>query len=74
MGLEKVDPGMVPLNKQTSRTMWWLTILSKRVHMKCLVLPWRPQSCQFSHKNHLFYPFVIKSLYLSLLCLSAALL
>ena len=31
--------------------------------MKCLVLPWRPESCQFSLKNHLFYPFVIESLY-----------
>ena len=26
------------------------TILSKRVHMKCLVLSWRPESWQFSHK------------------------
>ena len=33
--------------------------LSKRVHMKCMVLPWRPESCQFSHKDDLFYPFVI---------------
>ena len=35
------------------------SILSKRVHMNCLVIPWRPGSCQASHKNHLFYPFVI---------------
>ena len=26
------------------------SISSKRVHMKCLVLSWRPESCQFSHK------------------------
>ena len=50
------------------------SISSKRVHMKCLVLIRRPESCQFSHKNHLFYPFVIESLYLSLLRLSAVLL
>ena len=42
--------------------------------MKCMVLPWRLESCQPSHKKHLFYPFVIESLYLSLLCVSAALL
>ena len=42
--------------------------------MKCLVLPWRPGSCRVLHKNHLFYPFVIESFYLCLLCLSAALL
>ena len=46
----------------------------QRVHMKCLMLIWRQDSCQFSHKNHLFYPFLIESLYLSLLCLFAALL
>ena len=42
--------------------------------MKCLRLIGRQESCQFSYKNHLFYPFVIESLYLFLLCLSAALL
>ena len=42
--------------------------------MKCLRLIGRQESCQFSYKNHLFYPSVIESLYLSLLCLSAALL
>ena len=42
--------------------------------MKCWMLVGRQESCQFAHKNHLFYPFVIESLYLSLLCLSAALL
>ena len=42
--------------------------------MKCLRLIRRQQSCQFSLKNHLSYPFVIQSLYLSLLCLFAALL
>ena len=40
--------------------------------MKFLMLIGRQESCQVSHKNHLFYPFVIESLYLSLLCLSAA--
>ena len=33
-----------------------------------------PTSCKVSHKNHLFYPIVFESLYLSLLCLFAALL
>ena len=42
--------------------------------MKCLRLIGRQESCQVSYKNHLFYPFVIGSLYLYLLCLSAALL
>ena len=42
--------------------------------MKCLMLIGRQESCQVSHKNHLFYPFVIESLYLCLLCLFAALL
>ena len=42
--------------------------------MKCLRLIGRQESCQFSYKNRLFYPSVIESLYLSLLCLSAALL
>ena len=35
--------------------------------MKCLMLIGRQESCQVSQKNHLFYPFVIQSLYLSLL-------
>ena len=26
------------------------SIVSKRVHMKCLVLAWEPESCQLSHK------------------------
>ena len=42
--------------------------------MKCLRLIGNQESCQVSYKNHLFYPFVIESLYLYLLCLSAALL
>ena len=42
--------------------------------MKCLRLIGRQESCQVSYKNHFFYPFVIESLYLNLLCLSAALL
>ena len=42
------------------------SISSKRVHMKCLVLPWRPESCQVSHKKHWFYRFVIETLYLTL--------
>ena len=42
--------------------------------MKCLMLIRRKESCQLSYKNHLLYPFVIESLYLSLLCLFAALL
>ena len=42
--------------------------------MKCLRLIGKQGSCQFSYKNHLFYPFVIESLYSYLLCLSAALL
>ena len=42
--------------------------------MKCLRLIGNHESCQFSYKHHLFYPFVIESLYLYLLCLSAALL
>ena len=42
--------------------------------MKCLMLTWSRESCQLSYKNHLFYSIVIKSLYLSLVCLSAALL
>ena len=42
--------------------------------MKCLRLMGTQQSCQFSYKNHIFYPFVIESLYLYLLSLSAALL
>ena len=42
--------------------------------MKCLRLIGRQESCQVSLKNHLFYSFVIESLYLSLLCLFAALL
>ena len=46
----------------------------QRVHMKCLMLTWRLESGQLSHKSHLLYPFVIESLYLSLLCPSAALL
>ena len=41
--------------------------------MKCLMRTWRPEPSQFSQKNHLFYPFVIESLYLSLLCLSEGL-
>ena len=42
--------------------------------MKCLMLFGRQESCQFCHNNDLFYPFVIESLYVSLLCLFAALL
>ena len=42
--------------------------------MKCLRLIGRQESCQLSLKNNLFYHFVIESLYLYLLCLSAALL
>ena len=42
--------------------------------MKCLGLIGKQETCQFSYKNHLFYTFVIESLYLYLLCLSAALL
>ena len=42
--------------------------------MKCLRLIGNQESCQFSYKNHFLYPFVIESLYLYLLCLSAALL
>ena len=42
--------------------------------MKCLRLIVRQESCQFSYRNNLFYPFVIESLYLYLLCLSPALL
>ena len=42
--------------------------------MKCLRLIGKQESCQFLYKNHLFYSFVIESLYLYLLCLSAALL
>ena len=42
--------------------------------MKCLRLIGRQESCQVSCKNHLFYPFVIESFYLYLLCLSAAVL
>ena len=42
--------------------------------MKCLRLIGKQESCQVSYKNHLFYPFVIESLYLYLLCLSADLL
>ena len=42
--------------------------------MKCLRLIGRQESCQFSYKNHLFHPFAIESLYLYLLCISAALL
>ena len=42
--------------------------------MKCLMLIGRQESCQLSGKNHVFYPIVIVSLYLSLLCLFAALL
>ena len=44
--------------------------------MKCLRLIGKQESFQFSYKNHLFYSFVIESLYLLiyLLCLSAALL
>ena len=42
--------------------------------MKCLMLIGRQEACQFSHKNHLFYQIVTESLYLSLLCLFAALL
>ena len=42
--------------------------------MKGLRLIGRQESCQFSYKNNVFYPFVIESLYLYLLCLSAALL
>ena len=51
-----------------------LHFIEKRVHMKCLMLIRRQESCQVSHKNHLFYPFLIESLYLSLLLLFAALL
>ena len=47
--------------------------IQKSAH-EVLMLIGRQESCQFSQKNHLFYPFVIESLYLSLLCLSAALL
>ena len=43
------------------------TISPKRVHMKCLMLSWRPESVQFSS-------FVIEALCLYLHCLSAALL
>ena len=50
------------------------TISPKRVHMKCLMLTWRLESVQFLHKNHLFHSFVIESLCLYLLCLSATLL
>ena len=32
--------------------------------MKCLRLIGRQESSQLSYKNHLFYPFVIESLYL----------
>ena len=42
--------------------------------MRCLRLIGRQESCQASYKNYLFYPFVIESLYLNLLCLSLALL
>ena len=42
--------------------------------MKYLRLIGRQELCQVSHKNHLFHPIVIESLYLSLLCLFAALL
>ena len=31
------------------------SILSKRVHMKCLVLSRGPESCQFSHKIIYFF-------------------
>ena len=44
------------------------------VLMKFLMLIGRQESCELSHKNHLFYPIVIESLYLSLLYVFAALL
>ena len=40
---------------------------------RCFRLIGRQESCRFTHKNHLFYPFVNESMYLSLLCLFAAL-
>ena len=42
--------------------------------MKCLMLSWRPESVQFTSKIFCIIHFVIKSLCLYLLCLSAALL
>ena len=42
--------------------------------MRFLRLIGNHESCQFSYKNHLLYPFQIESLYLYLLCLSASLL
>ena len=42
--------------------------------MKCLRLIGRQEACQVSYKHHLFYSFVIQSLYLYLLCLLTALL
>ena len=50
------------------------SISSKRVHMKCLRLIGRHESCLFTYKNFLLYPLVIESVYFYLLCLSEALL
>ena len=50
------------------------SISSKRGHMKCLILTLEVESGQFPLKIIWFYPFVIESLYLCLLCLCAALL
>ena len=50
-----------------------LHFIQKSAH-EVLDANWEARFMPVFTKNHLFYPFVIDSLYLSLLCLSAALL
>ena len=61
--------GLTPLSHIPNQ----LHFIQKSAH-EVMMLIGRQESCQFSHKNHLFYQFVIESLYLCLLCLFAALL
>ena len=46
------------------------SIVSKRVQMNCLVLSWRPESCQFHIKSSILYihhwSFVFRSTFLYL--------
>ena len=57
--------------QQTQYTDNMTTLNERQFFLLCMVLPWRPESCQLALDNHLF---VIESLYLSLLCPYAALL
>ena len=41
--------GLTPM-PQIPNQLHFIQKSESRVHMKCLVLSWRPESCQFSHK------------------------